>query len=147
MLRLLDQTGAKMPLFLQPFRKYADFSGRARRAEYWSFMLLVAAPMIGLSFLAEWGSISAAVLYVLFSLVLSLPLLAVQVRRLHDVDATGWWSAILLFPFFGPVALLIFSCCDGTRGDNRFGPDPKGRPSPPSRPPQVATPGAGIVTS
>ena len=62
----------------------------------------------------------------LWSLFIFIPALAVVIRRLHDTDRSGWWILISLVPLIGPIVLLVFCCIDGTRGPNRFGPDPKG---------------------
>jgi uncharacterized membrane protein YhaH (DUF805 family) len=118
--------------YLDVWRGYADFSGRARRKEYWFFSLFHSLTVISGAFLADalskenrtigtiFGSI--VVLYFLASIV---PTLAVTVRRLHDVDKSGWWYFISFIPFVGPIWLLILTCTDGTPGPNQYGPDPK----------------------
>lgn len=140
----------QVPLYLQPFQRWSDFKGRARRTEYWQFVVVTASlgsllAMLASSFSAGVPVLPLACLIVFVGLLV--PLLAAQVRRLHDTGHSGWWVFIALVPVLGSLIILFLLTQDGTRGDNRFGPDPKGRPSPPSRPPQVATPGAGIVTS
>ena len=110
--------------------KYLDFSGRARRKEYWGFILFdfiinaaigFAAHRLRASILpAAIGSLSS-----LYSLAVLLPRLAVTVRRLHDSDKSGWWFFILLVPVIGPIWLFILLIREGTPGANRFGPDPK----------------------
>ena len=72
------------------------------------------------SFSAQGGPISALV-----SLGLFLPGLAVAVRRLHDVDRSGWWLLLAFVPLIGIIVLIVWWCTEGTRGPNRFGPDPK----------------------
>ena len=67
------------------------------------------------------------VLSLLLWLLLLVPGVAVIVRRLHDIYRSGWWSLILVIPLIGPIVILVFMCLDGTSGNNRFGPDPKGR--------------------
>ncbi|HEY2658239.1 MAG TPA: DUF805 domain-containing protein [Caulobacteraceae bacterium] len=123
-----------MELMLQPFTKYADFSGRARRSEYWLFALfqwlvVLAAgaltAILGGSGHLLGGLIAFAV--GLFFLASIIPALAVLVRRLHDSDKSGFWAFIGLIPLIGGLALLVFSLMDGTEGDNRYGSDPKGR--------------------
>jgi len=104
--------------------KYATFSGRARRSEYWWFILfyeivLAVALMVDV---AVFGSM--ALFYGLASLALLLPVLGVLVRRLHDIDRSGWWSLIVLAPIVGAILLLIWLCKKGTEGANRFGDDP-----------------------
>ena len=111
-----------MDLMLQPLRKYADFKGRARRAEYWLFILLQTVAYllaIGLDFIAGLGFVYAAV-----ALGLLLPSLAVAVRRLHDTNRSGWWLLLILVPLVGLV-LVVFLLLPGTKGPNRFGSDPK----------------------
>lgn len=96
------------------FNKYIDFSGRASRSEYWWFVLLG----FGLSFIPVIGWI--------LRLVILLPSLAVQVRRLHDMDRSAWWLLLLVPPItiIGVIILLIMSIFPGTPGPNRYGPDP-----------------------
>ncbi len=111
--------------------KYGDFSGRAPRAELWWWVLFVLLLDIGASLIgvaldsgAEGGHVYVMVLRGLASLAVLLPGLAVAVRRLHDIDKSGWWLLIGIIPFFGALVLLIFYCLPGMRGANRFGPDP-----------------------
>jgi uncharacterized membrane protein YhaH (DUF805 family) len=111
------------------FRKYVDFTGRARRAEYWYWHLFYWLLLIGLLILdvaiASTGG-RIAVLTLLGILVLTLPTLAGTVRRLHDTDHSGWMILITFVPLVGGVVLLVFMCQRGTTGPNRFGPDPLG---------------------
>jgi len=110
-------------------RKYAVFSGRAKRKEYWLFTLLfiileivtvvIDGAMGTLDPMSGYGIISG-----LTTLGLLLPGIAVLVRRLHDIDQSGWWGLIALVPIANLV-LLVFLCMDGTNGENRFGSDPK----------------------
>lgn len=128
-------------LMFEPLRKYAQFSGRARRSEYWLFVLAAfIATVVGavplLVFDANGGGPAATallVLYILLVLAISVPKLAVTFRRLHDIDKSAWWMLIVLIPAVGPVVLLVFLILDGTPGPNRYGQDPK------NRPPAVAT--------
>lgn len=125
-----------MTLMFQPLRKYADFNGRARRAEYWLFTLLMILFSIPFSIVTEIAETTGqmgpatAGLILVFGLVmlgLFIPSLAVSVRRLHDTNRSGWWVLIGLIPFLGGLVLFIFAILDGTPGPNRFGADPKGR--------------------
>ncbi len=109
--------------------RYASFGGRARRSEYWCFtlfhLLAILLAMV-VSYLAMLAIPALAV--ILYSIVFFgtlLPHLAVSVRRLHDVNRTGWWYLLGFVPLLGPIVLLVLFCTDGTRGPNRFGADPK----------------------
>lgn len=133
-----------MDMMFEPIRKYAQFSGRARRKEYWMFCLLIigieivfytlmgilgAGPMMAGDPTAGVNPV-AGLLMLAFSVVmlgLFIPSLAVSFRRLHDTNRSAWWLLIALIPFLGVVVLLVFMLLDGTPGDNRFGPDPKAR--------------------
>lgn len=119
-----------MNWYLEVLRKYADFSGRARRKEYWIFTLInfvisiiLTLGDLGLGTYHEasgWGLLSG-----LFTLAVFLPGLGVLVRRLHDTDHSGWWVFISLVPCVGFIILLVFLLTDGTPGDNQYGPSPK----------------------
>lgn len=136
-----------------PLKRYAQFTGRSRRKEYWSFVLLTLAVFLVL-YLVE-GMLDLRVhglgpLTLLFQLAILLPSLAVGARRLHDTNRSGWWLLIgygpllisTLLPFIGLanltlalvllvvalvgfVVLLIFMVLEGTKGPNQHGPDPK----------------------
>jgi uncharacterized membrane protein YhaH (DUF805 family) len=116
---------------VEPFRKYASFSGRARRAEYWWFTLFVALVIAGLTIvdtmiigMESIETYGIGPLGALFSLALLLPSLALTVRRLHDRDKSGWWILWALLPLIGGLILLYQYVQRGTIGDNRFGADP-----------------------
>lgn len=120
-------------------RKYAVFAGRARRREYWFFVLFnelisLGIVLVGMSLAfglgglgAEAVAIRAASLVVLYLYALAsfLPALAVSVRRLHDRNLRGWWVLIGLVPVAGMIVLIVFFAMDGDAGQNRFGPSPK----------------------
>jgi len=126
------------------FRKYADFTGRAVRSEFWYFVLFVylLVGVFATIAVSVWDQDSAAdaptgllaVLGVLW-LGLLLPNWAVTVRRLHDTNRSGWFIFISLIPFVGGIILLVVLASEGTLGPNRFGPDPSGRTAPASVPP------------
>ena len=108
--------------------QYTGFSGRARRSEYWyfllfSFLVSTVASMVD-------AALHSAVLGLLVTLGLILPSLAVGVRRLHDIDRTGWWLLIGLIPLVGAIVLIVFACTDSQPGPNRFGPPVKGDVAP-----------------
>jgi len=113
-----------MNWYLAVLKKYAVFTGRARRTEYWMFVLfnVIIACVLGFieSLLGMPGIISG-----LYSLAVLIPSLAVGARRLHDTNRTGWWLLIGLVPFIGVIVLIIFFVLPGTPGENSFGPDPK----------------------
>lgn len=168
-----------MHWMLLPLKRYAEFSGRSRRKEYWMFflgvvlfylvlitlmVLLMGGAMLGALQGADTGGGPAAgagmmgamlgggiigILILLSWLALLIPSIAVGIRRLHDIDRTGWWlmlgygpsilSTILamaesvelaaifnLLSMIGFIVLLVFAVLPGTRGPNRYGPDPKG---------------------
>jgi len=113
------------------FRKYVDFSGRARRPEFWFFWLFYVLVIIGLIIIDVmiFGAESGILPFTwLASLAFFLPSLAVAVRRLHDQDYSGWMILIYLIPLVGPIIIIVLMCLRGTPGPNRFGPEP-GAPS------------------
>ena len=116
---------------LLPLKRYADFSGRSRRKEYWMFVLGVFIAAIVLSIVEGILGMSGMVggvygpLTTIFLLAVIIPSIAVQVRRFHDQDKSGWMVLLAFIPILGGLAVLIFMCLEGTRGTNRFGPDPK----------------------
>ncbi len=108
-----------------PLKRYADFSGRSSRKEFWLFQLLYVALFLGCVVVALASPRLAAGLFILGALGLVVPLLAAEVRRFHDQDQSGWYAALNLIPYVGPLVVLVFMLVEGTRGDNRFGADPK----------------------
>jgi uncharacterized membrane protein YhaH (DUF805 family) len=134
-----------MEWMLMPLRRYADFSGRSQRREYWMFILfyiLLFVAAIALLFVSvtifdpggkpgdeavSTGIVIGILLIGLLYLGLFIPSLAVQVRRFHDQDLSGWFVLLGFIPYLGGLIIFIFMCIDGTAGPNRFGPDPKGR--------------------
>jgi len=116
-----------MDWMLLPLRRYAEFTGRSRRQEYWMFFLFVLLVTIGLSIIEGIFGLrigEAGILSGLFSLAILIPAIAVGIRRLHDIDRSGWWLLIGLIPFVGAIVMIVFMATRGTTGDNRFGPDP-----------------------
>ncbi|WP_448586793.1 DUF805 domain-containing protein [Thermaurantiacus sp.] len=105
------------------FGKYADFSGRAPRSEYWWWQLFTLLAAAALS-VADTALFSVPFLGPVFSIGILLPSLAVSVRRLHDLDRSGWFLLIALIPLIGALVLLVWFVSRGTGGPNRFGPDP-----------------------
>lgn len=135
-----------MELMFQPLRKYADFQGRARRSEYWLFVLFEVLLFVGFFLLIialvtatrtpdgdngmsdAMGSSLGTVLLMAY-LGLLIPRMAVLARRLHDSGNSAWLMLLVIVPF-GGIALFVFTLLDGTVGANQYGPDPKGRGQP-----------------
>lgn len=115
------------------FKNYANFSGRARRAEYWFFVLgnfLLIVPfyllaLVGFSNESIGLTSVGDVVYILSTLVLFIPGLAAAVRRLHDINKSGWYYFIVLIPLIGAIILLVWFFTDGDRYTNNYGQDPK----------------------
>ena len=124
-----------MEWYLKVMRdNYANFSGRARRKEYWMFVLVQTIVMIGLMILdsvlgldfeLQGISLGYGYLYLIGIIVHFIPSLAVVVRRLHDVGKSGWFYFIFLIPLIGVLWLLVLYCTEGQKQDNKWGPDPK----------------------
>ena len=108
-----------MEWYLGPLRKYADFSGRASRKEYWLFFLGQSVIGIVLALVLLFP-----VLYFMFLLGTIVPALAVLVRRLHDTNRSGWWLFITFVPVVGGIAMFVFLVLEGTSGDNDYGSNP-----------------------
>ena len=118
-----------MNWYLEVLKKYAVFSGRARRKEYWLFVLfniiftIVASILDAVVFGTAIGGLGP--LYGLYALAILVPGLAVSVRRLHDVGKSGWFFLIVLIPIVGGIWLLVVMCRDSTPGENQYGANPK----------------------
>lgn len=124
-----------MEWMIMPYKRYADFSGRSRRKEYWMFTLfiiIVYAILIilggGLGSLAnpDAGMGLGGILLLAFVAATFIPALAVQVRRFHDQGKSGWMVLLGFIPLIGGIIVLVFMCMEGTKGANEYGPDPKG---------------------
>ncbi|MDC7785541.1 DUF805 domain-containing protein [Rhodoplanes sp. TEM] len=113
------------------FRNYVGFEGRASRSEYWYWVLFVILVSLatGIVDYMLFGPGGISPINALASLALFLPGLAVGIRRLHDIDRTGWWM-LLVITVIGALVLLVFACLRGTPGPNRFGPDPLAQDEP-----------------
>ena len=119
-----------MNWYLTVIKKYATFSGRARRKEYWMFVLFniifcIVAVILDNVLGTAIEDVGYGAIYIIYSLVVLLPSLAVSVRRLHDVGNSGWFLFISLIPLIGSIILLIKVCTDGNPGENKYGPNPK----------------------
>ncbi len=104
--------------------KYVDFQGRAVRSEYWWWTLFYVLISIVGNVCTRIGGLFFDLIGIacgLLSLAILLPTIAVGVRRLHDLDKSGWWLFLGLIPLVGGIILLVWNCTPGTRGPNRFG--------------------------
>ena len=120
-----------MNWYIAVLKKYAVFSGRARRKEYWFFVLFNIIVSIVLAVIDNvTGSFSATagmgLLGGIYTLAIIIPGLAVGIRRLHDTGHSGWWLLISLIPLIGAIVLLVFVVTDSNPGDNQYGANPKG---------------------
>ncbi|MEU2154055.1 DUF805 domain-containing protein [Streptomyces sp. NPDC019396] len=113
-----------MHWYLDVLKKYAVFSGRARRQEYWMFTLInviVYAVLMGI----DLGVLNLGFIAPLYSLLVLLPALGVTIRRLHDTGRSGWFVLLGLIPLVGPIILLVFLAGEGKAEDNQYGSNPK----------------------
>ena len=114
-----------MNYYLAILKKYAVFSGRAQRAEYWYFVLFNLIIAIILGIVSTVIGDDKGMLGTLYSLAVLIPGLAVSIRRLHDVGKSGWMLLIALIPLIGWIWLLVLMITDSNPGDNKYGPNPK----------------------
>jgi uncharacterized membrane protein YhaH (DUF805 family) len=119
-----------MNWYLEVLRKYAVFSGRARRKEYWFFVLFNIIAQLLLAMVdGSLGTVDAdsqvGLLGGIYSLLILVPSIAVAVRRLHDTGRSGWWLLIALIPVIGAIVLLVFMVQNSHVDENQYGPNPK----------------------
>lgn len=136
-----------MEYMFMPYKRYFDFSGRSRRKEFWMYILFYCVVGFVATYLdsalglggtttssSEFGegtmsfnyNMTGGVLAGIWGLVNLIPMIAVSIRRLHDTDKSGWWLLLILLIVIGWIWLFVLYVTEGTRGPNRFGPDPKG---------------------
>ena len=119
-----------MDWMLLPLKRYADFGGRSQRKEYWMFLLGVVIVAIVLAAVEGVLGMSGSIIGMygpltgLLILGIIIPGLAVQVRRFHDQDKSGWFVLLGFIPIVGGLIVLVFMLLKGTDGPNRFGPNP-----------------------
>ena len=123
-----------MKWYLQVLRKYADFKGRARRKEYWMFVLFkfifsIVAMILDNILGTAMEGVGYGLFYILYALAVFIPSLAVSVRRLHDVGKSGWMLLVGLIPIIGAIWLLVLMVTDSKPGENKYGPNPKEMPA------------------
>jgi uncharacterized membrane protein YhaH (DUF805 family) len=120
-----------MKWYLHVLRNYANFNGRARRTEYWMFILFniifaVAANLVDMILFGKFSDGNTiGILSPIYSLAMFIPGLAVLIRRLHDAGKSGWFWLIVLIPIIGWIWLIVVLCSD-SEPDNEYGPNPKG---------------------
>lgn len=121
--------------YLSVLKQYAVIKGRCRRKTFWIFVLInvlisvmlgIVDALLGLNIFQDEGLLSF-----IYSLAVLVPTITVSVRRLHDLDRSGWWLLLVLLPLIGSLLLLICFCFKGSQGPNRFGADPLHFPAPP----------------
>ena len=105
-------------------KNYAEFSGRARRKEYWFFVLFSVIISFVLGFIDGFAGLGG-ILGGIYALAVLIPSIAVGVRRLHDTGRTGWWLLVGLIPLIGFIILIVFMVGDSEPGSNQYGPNPK----------------------
>lgn len=124
-----------MEWYMKVLRQYADFSGRARRKEFWMYALInIIIYVVVMGIMAVVGgfnpdsslAITLMAIYGIYALAIFIPSLAVMVRRLHDTGRSGWWWFISLVPFIGNIVLIVFWVQDSDPGTNEYGENPKG---------------------
>lgn len=119
-----------MNWYLEVLKQYAVFNGRARRKEYWYFLLfnIIISIILGVidgvvgSFSPETG---IGLLGGIYALAVLIPGLAVSIRRLHDTNRSGWWLLLLLIPLIGPIVIIVFMATDSNPEENQYGANPK----------------------
>ncbi|OGE83793.1 MAG: hypothetical protein A2846_00095 [Candidatus Doudnabacteria bacterium RIFCSPHIGHO2_01_FULL_49_9] len=109
-------------IYIEVLKKYAVFSGRAGRREYWMFVLANLIVSFGLGIIS--GMLDMKILYQLYTLAVIIPSLAVAARRLHDTDRSGWWLFIGAIPFIGVLILIVFMAQESQPGMNQYGQGP-----------------------
>lgn len=110
--------------YLNALKKYAVFRGRARRSEYWIFILFNLIASLGIGIVESFFG-SQGIAGLLYNLAVFIPTLAVSIRRLHDTDRSGWWILISFIPVIGAIVFIVFMTIDSNEGSNRFGYNPK----------------------
>lgn len=119
-----------MNWYARVMKKYADFEGRARRTEFWMFYLInlgiqLLAVLMDMLLGTTIGVMPYGVIYLLYSLAVFVPSLAVSVRRMHDIGRSGLTLLLVIVPVIGAVLLILFALNDSQPGENKWGPNPK----------------------
>lgn len=111
-----------MNYYISVLKQYAEFSGRSSRKEYWMFVLFNIIISVGISFIAQ--SMDMPMLSTVYSLAVFLPSLGVGIRRLHDVNKSGWMLLVSLIPLVGWIWAIVLLATKGDEGENQYGPAP-----------------------
>jgi len=111
-----------MDYFIGALKKYADFSGRARRTEYWMFFLFYVIFSVVISVVDSLLGIG--LLSIIFGFAMLVPSLSIGARRLHDTGRSGWWQLLLIIPVIGFIILVVFFVQD-SHDENSYGSNPK----------------------
>lgn len=119
-----------LEIYLSVFKNCFEFKGRARRKEYWVFILgtllvSVALGLIDVMLGLYSDEAGLGLLSGLYALIIIIPSIALSVRRLHDTGRSGWWILLSLIPLIGPIVLIVFYVMDSKPGENEYGPNPK----------------------
>ncbi|MFY8107869.1 MAG: DUF805 domain-containing protein [Bacteroidia bacterium] len=122
-----------MKYYIKAFNNFSNFNGRARRKEYWMYLLFnlifaLVAIILDNAFGLAFESIGYGVIYLLYSLITFIPSLSVSVRRLHDKSKSGWYLLLAIIPIIGGIVLLFILAADGDPGENEYGMNPKELP-------------------
>lgn len=114
-----------MNYYVDAWKKFADFKGRSRRKEFWLFWLINSA--IGGLLQQVTGSLGMAgtIILIVFGLAIILPMIAVSIRRIHDINKSGWWLLISLIPIIGSIWFIVLAIKDSEPQSNQWGPCPK----------------------
>ncbi len=115
--------------YLNCFKKYAVFDGRSSRKEFWMFFLfnfiILSILYVGGSFLSPSGAVILSILSLIYSLIILIPVFSNTVRRLHDIDRSGWWVFINVIPILGWIIFFVFTVMGSQSGENKYGPHPE----------------------
>lgn len=110
-----------MNYYLDAFRNYKDFEGRATRKQFWMFMLIHFIICACIGIVSDVSHVLGNILFAVYLLIVVIPAAALSFRRLHDINRSAWWILIGFIPVVGAIVLLIFYVQKGTEGPNRFG--------------------------
>lgn len=114
-----------MNFYIDVLKRYAEFTGRAARQEFWMFFLINFLINVALS-VVDGAVLGRQILQPIYSLAVLVPGLAVGARRLHDTGKSGWLQLVALIPCVGAILLIVWWAADSQPGSNQYGPNPKG---------------------